>query len=426
MKPRTLIIDAIRAESGPRAVALEARLTCPSLGFRDTRLWFTLPPGSPVEARGDPFAAALLAPAAAAAARLRVEGPLSPALAANLRRASEHLAGWDPPSPLARFRSVDLVASRPEEAPPGLARRGLFFSGGVDSLYGVVTLSREALPPDLITIQSFGSARAAREVRRIRLENARAAAAALGAELVEVETNLKRITDPLLGWDLAHGGALAAVGLALGGRYRWIGVATDDASISGQRAGTVPELIPLWSRRHLAFFPVGSGVRRSDKLAALSANDTARRHLAVCWQSTAGTLNCGRCVKCLRTMLQLEVLGALEAFSTLPAEIPLDDLDRLLEAEASLFPWADLAEALAARPGAGELAARVSRFLARSRAVREPVRRRDLILPSGWRKLATRLRWLTMRDLPPPLRARLWRVTRGRRHRAGGADQGPG
>jgi hypothetical protein len=313
---------------------------------------------------------------------------------------------------------VDLTASRLEEAPRGLERRGLFFSGGVDSLYGLVTLSGGALLPDLITVRSFGSAVAAGELRRARRDNVRAAAAALGAELVEVETNLKRITDPLLTWDLAHGGALAAVGLALGHRYREIGVATDDGSISGRRTGTAPELIPLWSRRHLAFFPVGSGVRRSDKLAALTANETARGHLAVCWRGTAGRLNCGRCLKCLRTMLQLEVLGALKSFSTLPSEVPLDDLDRLLETEASLFPWADLAEALAARPGAEELADRVSRMLGRSRAVREPVRPRDLMLPSGWRKLATRLRRLTMRGLPPPLRARLWRATRWRRHRA--------
>src|SRR5262249_59102310 len=44
--------------------------------------------------------------------------------------------------------------------------------------------------------------------------------------------------------------------------------------------------------------------------------------LRVCWENPDGAYNCGRCEKCLRTMINLLIAGALDRCPTFP--LPLD------------------------------------------------------------------------------------------------------
>ena len=54
----------------------------------------------------------------------------------------------------------------------------------------------------------------------------------------------------------------------------------------------------------------------------------ARSTLRVCWQNEPGTLNCGRCDKCLRTMVGLAAVGLLDEIESLPSEIDLAAVSR--------------------------------------------------------------------------------------------------
>jgi len=51
--------------------------------------------------------------------------------------------------------------------------------------------------------------------------------------------------------------------------------------------------------------------------------------LRVCWENRGGRYNCGTCEKCLRTMAELYLAGALERCRTLPDRIDIDALSRL-------------------------------------------------------------------------------------------------
>ncbi|MGI8756518.1 MAG: hypothetical protein ACR2MB_11780, partial [Acidimicrobiales bacterium] len=69
------------------------------------------------------------------------------------------------------------------------------------------------------------------------------------------------------------------------------------------------------------------------------------RHLRVCWRNVDGLTNCGRCEKCVRTMVMFAGADQLQHCATFPdrAGLPraLDDLDAL---GSGLIPmWADLA-----------------------------------------------------------------------------------
>ena len=75
-------------------------------------------------------------------------------------------------------------------------------------------------------------------------------------------------------------------------------------------------LLPLLSTEHCALIPDGEQYTRCEKTQRIADYPAARQYLNVCVsaeQKTAG--NCSRCPKCLRTLLALESLGALEEFS---------------------------------------------------------------------------------------------------------------
>ena len=72
-----------------------------------------------------------------------------------------------------------------------------------------------------------------------------------------------------------------------------------------------PALDPLWSTEAVEVVHDGAETRRVDKVAALAASPLALRYLRVCWENRGGAYNCGRCGKCMRTMVDLDLAGAL-------------------------------------------------------------------------------------------------------------------
>ena len=75
-------------------------------------------------------------------------------------------------------------------------------------------------------------------------------------------------------------------------------------------------LIPLIQTERTELIVDGCQRRRVDKINDLTNWDIARKYLNVCLvQKGADTTNCGKCSKCLRTMLALDILGKLDDFA---------------------------------------------------------------------------------------------------------------
>ena len=74
-------------------------------------------------------------------------------------------------------------------------------------------------------------------------------------------------------------------------------------------------LVPLIGNERTDLIIDGCQYRRVDKVANIADWDVARKHLNVCWRYTPDGSNCGRCPKCFRTMLALEILGKLDNFA---------------------------------------------------------------------------------------------------------------
>src|SRR5690606_18532962 len=57
-----------------------------------------------------------------------------------------------------------------------------------------------------------------------------------------------------------------------------------------------------------------------------------------CWRDPRA-YNCGKCEKCLRTMIMLELNGHLERCATLPTELNLDDVESTRLLRRGVVRW---------------------------------------------------------------------------------------
>ena len=156
------------------------------------------------------------------------------------------------------------------------------------------------------------------ELRQPAALAAREVAAALGLELIEVETNVRSLIDRYVSWELCHGAALASVGLLFQERFRKILIPSTHSYADLTPWGSHPLLDPLWSTELTEFVHDGTHATRVEKCLAVADSDIALRHLRVCWENRDGRYNCGECEKCLRTMISLAAAEALERCGTLP------------------------------------------------------------------------------------------------------------
>lgn len=263
---------------------------------------------------------------------LLVEGPVDAELLRHGWELMEIWARWRPGSrPIdVRAEAVDAAGSdRPE-------RTAAFFTAGVDSFFTLLHHDRlvGAHPEwhdrpidDLIYVWGFDiplSARAAFDAKRAVVS---AVASATGKLPVFLATNLRdtSLREP---WGpVLHGPALGGVGLLLGRRYSTVLLSSwychEEAAEPWGSSGITD---PLFSTGATRTRPHGGGHDRFEKLALLVESPLALDSLHVCWEERSAA-NCGRCEKCIRTLLALEILGARERATTFPAApLPLERL----------------------------------------------------------------------------------------------------
>ena len=262
----------------------------------------------------------------AAGGALTIEPPVSGRLLANVSkiqdvfetwsRDKEHRRGWAP-----RFRHVPVHTTvRPEAPRVSGTGAAAFFTGGVDSFYTVVKRRPEL--SGLVFVHGFDVALADTALRARVAGDLRRATDALGLPLFEVETNVRELSDLSVQWLDYHGAALAAVALLLAPWFRKVYVPATMTYATLDPLGSHPLLDPLWGTDDVELIHDGCEANRLEKLRTIAACDAARSYLRVCPKNWDGAYNCGRCEKCLRTMVAVRLLDDPRPFRSLP---PLDD-----------------------------------------------------------------------------------------------------
>jgi hypothetical protein len=399
-------------------VVVSARVDARSLGFAGEQLWFRMPAAyAPIEPRLEPFVVALLLPAMVAGDDLIVDGPLSPSLLRNLAEVQQYLVGQNPLNPWTRFRAIEIRSASLQEPPAGTHRAGLFFSGGVDSMYSLLRGEAETGRSLHALVFIHGFDIPLERVRRAGtvLRHVTAVARLTDRPLVRVATNLRRFTDAALHWDMAHGAGLAAVGHALASHFDcWFISASDSHFRNGELSGTTTPLDRLWSNDQLRFLSVGASIDRQQKIDQLADEPCVHRHLVVCWKAPDDILNCGRCAKCLRTMLNLLVADALHKSETLPREVRPEWLSaKAMGPEPyRVIHWEAMVQRLLSRPEWVPLVPPIQALIERSRRFREGPRLSDLRTDEGRKLTVEWLRRRLRRRLPVTLRRRILPVFR--------------
>jgi hypothetical protein len=356
---------------------------------------------APLDASPDAAFVAALPVAMAVGSSLAVPDGVSPRLRGAAPQIQRLLSAWD-----AQLRPVELrgaadggpaVVDRP-------AKRGCaaFFTGGVDSFYTVLTRRSEI--DALIHVHGFDLALDEQPKRALVSASLREVAAALELPLIEVETDLRALSDPVCGWELVYtGAALASVAHLLASRFERVLIPATHSLRDLHPIGTHPLLDPLYSSELLAIEHVDS-VPRVDKLAQLAESELAMGALRVCFQPGVDGLNCGRCHKCMRTMTGLRVVGALGRCRTLPGDLSLREMSggKVVRRQSLTYVWENLA-AVEARAGDPDLALALRRLVARG-ARTEAWRETRLLARAVRRSVAARPRRFARR-----LRARLRR-----------------
>lgn len=315
-------VEVTEGES-PDRLRVQGTLRFDSDG-REDLLWFDLPGSlaAQVSTSGNPWLVALLPLAVSLREPLRLELPVDHLLLDNCHSVMAVWQSW-------RRDRQPVAIEAPTgsgEVPSGPRGTGLFFSGGVDSFYSLIHQDRTddgagAGVTDLLLVHGadipVSDAEAFARLRPRIGEVART----FGVGLVDIATNLRDTRWARADWaHLAHGALLAACGLLLEPRLSRVVISSSAPFARLRPYGSHPKTDPLYSTTATRVVHHGADADRPDKVQAIASHPAVLRHLRVCWIGQTDT-NCGRCPKCLHTMVGLELSGTLSRAECLPTTI---------------------------------------------------------------------------------------------------------
>lgn len=213
---------------------------------------------------------------------------------------------------------------------------GVFFTGGMDSFYTLLKYRNEIT--HLVYVHGFDIKLDQTWHRQQTSEMLHRVASGFNVRLIEIETNLRSFTDQYLHWTLAHGSAFACIGHLLAPGLRRLYISASNTYDMLHPWGTHPMLDPLWSSELIEFFHAGCEATRIDKAKKIAESEVALHNLRVCWKNQEGSYNCGRCEKCLRTMINLHIAGALDRCTTFNEPLDIDRVARMNVTEDFIRP----------------------------------------------------------------------------------------
>jgi hypothetical protein len=357
-------------------IVLSARCKVRKIGLDDLVIKIPSECEDFICADASPFAAALLFPSMKLGEDLVVAGSISERLHAGMKEIVRIVADWD-----IGLRPISVVADELVPDPPSSGVSATFFSGGVDSFYTFLSHRHDSRPlTHLLLVNGFDIDPHNPDLWHSTVRNMRDLAAEANATLVEIETNVRSLTDGILPWPYSFGGSMAAVALCLrrGLEQTYIASGADKPHLRPN--GSHPDIDQLWSTEALTFSHDGADVTRFEKVdRQIARSPLALKHLRVCFANVKGTYNCGECLKCLLTMTSLYAAGALDRAETLPNDLDADSVAALGPAGASApVMWGENLAALQARGLAPALQQAIAETLASYAGGTESYRRRAM------------------------------------------------
>lgn len=264
--------------------------------------------------------------------RMEIEGGVDPELSARLAMAMRLMSHWHK-SPLRPPRIQAPEAAHPM---PDLTKSttGIFLSGGVDSLAALYWNTRQYQPgdPRRVRVAFFvhgldvgdPNKQDRPDIWELGIRKLTGLCQELGVELVTVKVNLRDLAKNwrfYAKWQFAS--LLAAIAHTASTRIHRCIIAPDNVLEGIQHPhGSHPWLNAYFGADFLQIITGDmEQFNRLEKIRILSQWPLALNSLRVCWNTSAipeGHLNCGRCSKCVRTMLEFLACGKLAQSQAFP------------------------------------------------------------------------------------------------------------
>ena len=260
------------------------------------------------------------------------------------------------------------IEAKPGVRPPRLNREeraGAFLSGGLDSL-ATLRANRLDFPrdhprslKDCLVVYGFDyGGLEADDQQAEPFERALTSLSNIARDaevnLIRVGTNIRHLDDNVDFWmQEFHGAALAAVAHAVSNRLTRVSIASSDRVPRIPPWGSHPLLDSNYGSTDLQIWHDGLRYSRLEKAELVAGWDVALKNIRVCNEHPPGALNCGRCEKCVRTMLEFLVVGGLSRASAFPVnEVSRELLEEVLTVETLRYcvnEYSELIEPLAER-----------------------------------------------------------------------------
>lgn len=221
--------------------------------------------------------------------------PISPKLLEAMQTLQRIVRQWNPET-----HTISITAAT---APP-MARDMVAstYSGGVDS---ACTLVRRIDEITHLVLMSDFDRRSKDDWQTVEKEW-QDRIRRLGKKPITIDTNAVRFTEDLgISSHYSHGSILGGVLALLAPRTGFIPGSHTYRDLKPW--GSHPLLDILWSTEATQIAHDSLDLTRAEKTAVIAGNAEVLAQLQVCWY--ARTENCGKCSKCIRTMLAMKILG---------------------------------------------------------------------------------------------------------------------
>jgi len=263
--------------------------------------------------------------------RLSIEGEICPELKDGLITVMNWMRFWWY-SPSRRLVTIE-GKSRSGLADHAISERaGFFFSGGIDALSTLV-VNRLEYPSTHPGSIKDGLLVCGLEIQDpvifgFVLDSLRVLAEDANISLIPIFTNIRSLgpdEDNVFWGEFWRkefmGATFAAIAHVFAKRLNRVSINSSDVVPDIVPYGTHPLIDPCFSSSDLRIRHEGIALSRLEKTRLVSTWNLALQHIRVCNDTQLyrpSRLNCGKCEKCIRTMLALKALGVLDQTTVFP------------------------------------------------------------------------------------------------------------
>jgi hypothetical protein len=225
---------------------------------------------------------------------------------------------------LYKYKTIQIQCDNLVSTPlPNEGAVGTGLSCGIDSLSTVYEHLGKSVPEhyqithftffNTGSNQMMGSKQWQEKIFQERVEWAKACAAELGKELIVVDSNINEVLKMsfVKTHTLRNISALLVFQKLFRVYYYSAGYHVLQAKFNQDSASYDAISLPMLSTENVNFYSAGSSFTRVQKTKMVSDFEISYSYLNVCLFKTK---NCGRCLKCKRTLLTLDILGSIEKY----------------------------------------------------------------------------------------------------------------